>query len=127
MPTPTPYVSPFGLDVEPFDSAEDAVVWAWAFRPGATSGAYGHWYLAESRSTSRPCEPTDVLIVIDRMIEQYSLDAEEISLIRHLGRHGPARLHAEHPKWPLLLERLTFHLQAKGIVKRPGPAPQGYG
>lgn len=115
-----PLVSPLAIDAEPFDSAESAIAWAWAFRPGASSGAFAHRFVPAERSIPRPCEPADVLIVVDRVIAQYRLDEEEVGLIRTLGWNGPIAELADHPKWPLLRERLTFHLQDKGIVQRPG-------
>lgn len=115
-----PHVSPLAIDAEPFDSAESAIAWAWALKVNPSSGAFSHRFVPLEKSIPRPCEPEDVLIVLDRVIRQYRLDHEEIGLIRSLGWMGPTAGLSQHPKWPLLRERLTFHLQDKGIVRRPG-------
>lgn len=110
--------SPLIEDAEPFDSVESALVWAFMKR-NESSGAFGRQYVAAEGGIPRPCEPADVLIVVDMVTKKYALDRGEVDLIRSCG-WGNLRQTRQDARWPRIEALLRFYMERKGIVHRPG-------
>lgn len=113
IPPPLPDV------IEPFDSSEEAWFWFMQAREAAAAGAR---VLAGLGSVVRPCEPLDVLKVVDRLYRQRKLLRDHLHILAHYGK----RLMAPDPErwreqrayclWKEAFAELTPVLRSKGIV-----------
>jgi len=89
--------SPFALeDVTPFESAEEAWFWFMAAQDAKNDGAK---FIAGAGLYKRPCEPLDILKVLDRL------------------HFRPKEKRAYH-LWAEALDRMGSVLIAKGIVEK---------
>ncbi|WP_439549259.1 hypothetical protein [Falsiroseomonas sp.] len=107
---------------EPFTCAEDAWFWTMAALTARRDGAR----LGAGRGTVvRPCEPDDVVKVLDRLYRQRRIDLAHARILRIWGERGDqpsARIPQEAGDlrlWREAMERLDFPLRAKGIVAGP--------
>lgn len=104
---------------EPFRTAEDA--WFW-FIEAWTARCDGARIVAGAGLVARPCEPVDVLRVLERLYRQRRLVRDHIAVLGHYGRRllpPDPRRDAEaraHAIWREALDRLGLALRAKGIV-----------
>jgi hypothetical protein len=117
--------SPLAIDAEPFHSAVDALRWAFAAVQERGSGAWCPAAVPQRGDTTpRPCEPVDVIRVCDMVIEKYRLDQQEQTLIVCAGLGTLSGQQWRSAQWQAIEDRLTWYLQAKGIVQRPGGQPE---
>mgnify|MGYP006427955061 CR=1 FL=1 len=101
----------------PFDDAEQAWFWCIQAREAQIHGAR----LAKGMGEApRPCEPLDILTVVDRLYRRRDLDAAHL---RVLATYGQQVLRPDHLRqnraaklWDEAFATLTPPLRAKGIV-----------
>lgn len=106
-------------DAQPFRTAEDA--WFW-FIEAWTARRDGARVIAGAGLVPRPCEPVDVLRVLERLYRQRRLLRDHVAVLGHYGRRllppdprRPTEGRA-HRVWREALDRLGDALRAKGIV-----------
>lgn len=108
-------------EIVPFRNAEEAWFWFIAAQEARNDGAR---FSAGIGRTPRPCEPIDMLRVLDRLYRQRRLLREHLLVLRHYGRRRlapDARRIKEcraHKLWGEALERMQPALERKGIVQR---------
>lgn len=107
-------------DVFPFESAEEAWFWFIAAQEARTDGAR---FTAGLGMLPRPCEPVDILKVVDRLYRHRRLLRDHLLVLRHYGRRRlppddrrVKELRA-HTLWHEALERIGEVLERKGIVR----------
>lgn len=118
--SPAAALAPVGIEnAQPFRSAEDA--WFW-FIEAWTARREGARIVAGAGLVPRPCEPIDVLRVLERLYRQRRLLRDHVAVLGHYGRRlmppdprRPAE-HRAHRIWREALDRLGTALRAKGIV-----------
>ena len=104
---------------EPFATAECAWFWTMAALTARRDGARN---LAGMARTLRPCEPDDVLRVLNRLYYQRRIDLIHARVLRHWGDIGwppdPTALSEmrDHAIWVDALDRMHLPLKVKGIV-----------
>jgi hypothetical protein len=117
---------------EPFASAEEAWFWTMAALVARRDGAR----LSAARGgVVRPCEPDDVVKVLDRLYRQRRIELGHARILRIWGERGTApnpRFPSERGDlrlWREAMERMDFPLRQKGIVAGPmrGMTPSGGG
>lgn len=111
----------------PFESAEEA--WFWFIQAQAARND-GARFAAGQGMIPRPCEPIDILRVLDRLYRHRRLLREHLLVLRHYGRRHMApdpRRPLEknsHALWIEALERMEIVLIRKGIVRRNNWVPR---
>jgi hypothetical protein len=115
--TPKPTAA---AEAVPFDSAEDAWFWFIQAQAARTDGAR---YAAGQGLCARPCEPVDILKILDTLYRQRRMLMDHLLVLRHYGRRmmppdprRPKEMRA-HTLWREALERLHPVLVRKGIVR----------
>jgi len=109
------------VEAEPFHSVEDA--WFWFIQAQAAKND-GARIIAGKSMVSRPCEPLDILKVLDRLYRQRRLLRDHLLVLRHYGRRqyapDPRRVKEQraYEVWREALERLELALMQKGIVQK---------
>lgn len=104
---------------EPFATAEEAWFWTSAALTARRDGARN---IAGMASTLRPCEPDDVVRVLNRLYYQRRIDLIHARVLRIWGERGvppdPQALGemSDARIWDEAMRRLAWPLQAKGIV-----------
>ena len=107
-------------DTTPFESAEEAWFWFVAAQDAKNSGAR---FVAGAGLYKRPCEPVDILKVLDRLYRNRRLNRDHLLVLRHYGkRHmAPDRYREKEVRayhlWKEALQRIEEILIAKGIVE----------
>jgi len=109
----------------PFACAQDA--WFW-FIQAHDARAEGARVVAGLSRIPRPCEPADILRLVDRLYRQRRLIRDHLCVLVHYGR----RLSAPDPRrrtearaallWREAFDSLTPTLLAKGIIQDDSPA-----
>lgn len=105
-----------------FHSAEEAWFWFIAAQGAKNDGAR---VTAGQGSLSRPCEPSDIFQVVNRLYRQRRLLMDHLLVLRHYGkRHmapDPRRVKEARANllWREALSRIEVVLERKGIVKKP--------
>ena len=114
--------SAFGLnDVTPFENAEEAWFWFMAAQNAKNDGAK---FVAGAGLYKRPCEPVDILKVLDRLHRNRRLDRDHLLVLRHYGRRNmaPDKFRDKEKRafhlWSEALSRIEEILVAKSIVER---------
>ncbi len=111
----------------PFHSAEEAWFWTMAALTARRDGAQ----LGAGRGEMlRPCEPDDVIVVLDRLYRQRRIDLTHARVMRTWGekhsvpdeRFAPER--ADARLWKEAMQRLDWPLRVKGIVAGDGVFPR---
>ena len=115
--TPRPVTA---ADGEPFGSPEEAWFWSVQAHDARAAGAR---VTAGQGLVARPCEPADVLRVVDRLYRQRRLLRDHLMVLVHYGR----RLMAPDPErgrearastlWSEALALIGPALRTKGIVQ----------
>jgi hypothetical protein len=107
---------------EPFACAEDAWFWTMAALTARRDGAR----LGAARgNVVRPCEPDDVVKVLDRLYRQRRIDLAHARILRIWGERGDQpspRIPQEAGDlrlWREAMDRLDHPLRQKGIVAGP--------
>jgi len=104
----------------PFGSAEEA--WFW-FMQNHEARCAGARIRAGQGDMPRPCEPIDVLRVLDRLYRQRRLVRDHLAVLAHYGRRlmapDPRRRREQRARglWDEALSRLEPVLRGKGIVQ----------
>ena len=110
---------PSDAPTTPFGSVEEAWFWFIQANEARQSGAK---IVAGKGATARPCEPLDVLRVIDRLYRNRRLMLDHVRVLAHYGRRlmAPDPLRSHEAKASLLwceaLGRMEPVLRGKGIV-----------
>ena len=114
--------SAYGVkDATPFDSAEEAWFWFINAQDAKNDGAK---YVAGAGLYKRPCEPVEILNVLDRLYRKRRLQRDHLLVLRHYGRRhiAPDRYRAQEVRayhlWKEAMGRIEDVLIAKGIVAR---------
>ena len=114
----------------PFRDAEEAWFWFISAQQARHEGAR---FVAGAGLYPRPCEPLDILKVLDRLHRQRRLLRDHLLVLRHYGRRhmapDPRRVkeYRAHMFWCEALERIETVLVQKGIVAaRPTPNPNWF-
>lgn len=103
----------------PFYNAVEAWFWFILAQQAKNEGAR---YTAGLSLTPRPCEPTDILKVLDRLYRQRRLLRDHLLVLRHYGRRqiepdiGRSKEMRAHKLWCEAMERIEPVLIRKGIV-----------
>ncbi len=113
--------SPFGFTQKtiPFDRVEDVWFWFIAAQQAKNDGAR---YVAGASTVPRPCEPLDILNILDRLYRQRRLVRDHLLVLRHYGRRNmapdPDRIKERraYSLWNEALDRMTPPLMKKGIL-----------
>ncbi len=115
--------APLIEDAEPFDSVESALIWAF-MKSNDNSGAFSRHYVRAEGGIPRPCEPVDVLRIVDMVTQKYGLDRREVDLIRRCG-WGNSREVSGDERWPRIEALLRFYMERKGIIHCNQPVQGG--
>lgn len=122
-PTPSQTTSrahPPLTEATPFEDAEQAWFWFIQAQQARQDGAR---IRAGQGLFSRPCEPVDMLRILDRLYRQRRLLREHLLVLAHYGRRmlAPDANRAQEARalllWREALDRLTPVLQEKGVVQ----------
>lgn len=111
-------------DFLPFESAGE--VWFW-FIQAQQARNEGARFKAGVGAAPRPCEPIDVLKILDRLYRTRRLLKDHLLVLRHYGRRGyapdPRRVKEAraYKLWAEALERMEPVLERKGIVHKAQP------
>jgi hypothetical protein len=114
-------------EVFPFDTAEEAWFWFIQAQEALSQGAR---IAAGQGLLPRPCQPVDILKVLDRLYRHRLLLRDHLLVLRHYGRRllapDPRRVKEAraHGLWTEAFIHLATALERKGIVSprlQPGP------
>jgi hypothetical protein len=114
---PRPYAQPAGI---PFATSEEA--WFWFIQANEAKAA-GARVSAGLALVQRPCEPVDLLRVVDRLYRQRALIRDHLHVLAHYGRRSSApdpRCRREERActlWREAFARIDPVLRDKGIVQ----------
>lgn len=119
---PQPY-----LKTTPFISAEEA--WFW-FMQSHEARLEGARILGGQALVARPCEPMDILKIVDRLYRQRRLMRDHVLVLRHYGRRRlapdpvrPKEMRA-HRLWAEALQRIGQVMERRGlVVSKPAKQP----
>jgi hypothetical protein len=107
-------------DITPFYSAEEA--WFW-FIQANSARQTGARVVANAGLYRRPCEPSDIFKIIERLRRHRRLDMHHFRVMKHYGERlmapdsSRAREHIASNLWGEAMEILEEVLINKGIVK----------
>lgn len=107
------------IETIPFTSAEEAWFWFIQAQQARIDGAR---FLAGAGLYPRPCEPLDILKVLDRLYRKRELLWDHVLVLRHYGRRmmppDPHRIKEmrAHKLWAEALGMIEMVLVSKGIV-----------
>ncbi len=117
-----------GSEATPFETAEEAWFWFVQAQEARNEGAR---IVSGIGKGVRPCEPVDILKVLDRLYRQRRLLRDHLLVLRHYGRRllPPDQKRVKEVRawdlWSEALERIEPLLIRKGIVRVvnsvPGP------
>ena len=104
----------------PFRDAEEAWFWFIAAQQARNEGAR---FTAGQSLYPRPCEPLDILKILDRLYRTRRLVRAHLVVLRHYGRRfmPPEECRAKEVRayalWCEALERLSEVMERKGIIE----------
>lgn len=107
-------------DVVPFESTQEAWFWFITAQQARNDGAR---IVSGAGSIKRPCEPVDILKILDNLYRTRRLVRDHLLVLRHYGRRHmpPERDRAKEKRayyiWSEAMERLEAAFEKKGIVK----------
>lgn len=113
----------------PFKDAEEAWFWFVAAQEARVDGAR---FSAGAGLYPRPCEPLDILKVLDRLVRTRRLVRDHLLVLRHYGRRRlpPDPYRAKEARayqlWHEAMERIGLVLEKKGIVEAPRDAHENW-
>lgn len=118
-PKPLPRPAPLP-GTQPFSSTEDA--WFWTFN-ALMARAQGSLHTQHSLRVPRPCEPDDIIIILDRLFRQGRITAAHARVLKRWGERGsPPRAGGASPEecrlWLEALGTLGSALEARHLVRR---------
>lgn len=109
------------IETVPFDSAEEAWFWFIVAQQARNDGAR---FTMGIGLVPRPCEPVDILKILNRLHRNRRLLMDHFLVLRHYGRRmmppDPHRIREARAAtlWAEALDRLGEVLESKGIVRR---------
>lgn len=110
----------YSVEATPFDTAEE--LWFW-FIQAQQARIDGARFTVGQGLVPRPCEPVDILQIMDRLYRQRRLLMDHLLVLRHYGRrlmppdpHRVKEMRA-HKLWVEALERMEPVLIRKGILR----------
>lgn len=107
----------------PFDSVEEAWFWFITAQQARNEGAK---FVAGLGVVQRPCEPIDILKILDDLYRKRRLRREHFLVMRHYGRRhmapDPRRVKEKrsHYLWREAMDRIEPIFIRKGIVETAG-------
>lgn len=108
-------------DVIPFDNVEEAWFWFLAAQQARNDGAR---FVAGSGSVLRPCEPVDILKILDGLHRKRLLMRDHLLVLRHYGRRNmaPDSRRVKEVRaarlWGEAMDRFEPIMESKGIIYR---------
>jgi len=108
-------------DCELFDSVED--VWFW-FITAQQAKNDGARYVSGAGVVCRPCEPVDILKIMDSLYRKRRLLRDHLLVLRHYGRRhlapDPRRVKEKRAAhlWREAFDRMRPVLEGKGIITK---------
>ena len=111
-----------------FKSVEEAWFWFIAAQQARNDGAR---YVAGIGTIRRPCEPVDILKVLDTLYRKRRLLRDHLLVLRHYGRRYMApdlrrvKEQRAHYIWREALDRISPILEKKGIITQTHWLEQG--
>jgi len=114
----SPKTAPVAM-AQPFDSAEEAWFWFIQAQQARIDGAQATLGMG---MMPRPCEPVDIMKIVDRLYRQRCLLRDHLLVLRHYGRRlmPPDSRRVKEMKafnlWREAMEHLETALVRKGIV-----------
>lgn len=117
---PRPAPAPYAADGTPFDSGEEAWFWSVQAQDAKAAGAR---VVAGRGLVQRPCEPADVLRVVDRLFRNRQLIRDHLHVLVHYGRRLSApdperpREQRAHALWREAFDHMNPVLRDKGILR----------
>lgn len=113
----------------PFDNVEEAWFWFIAAQGAKNDGAR---FVAGSGMHMRPCEPVDILKVLDGLYRKRMLMREHFLVLRHYGRRmmppdvRRVKEQRAYYLWREAMEKMEGAMQSKGIVRSQSWVTQYY-
>jgi len=110
-----------GIDSTPFETAEELWFWFIAAQAARNDGAR---YVSGASVMRRPCEPVDVLKILDDLYRKRRLVRDHLLVLRHYGRRylSPDPNRAKEVRayhlWTEALERMEPVLLRKGLIEK---------
>ncbi len=107
------------IEPEPFETAEDA--WFW-FIQAYTARHDGAKITADAGAIARPCEPVDILVILEKLYRNRRLLRDHVLVLRHYGKRqippDPSRLKEvrAHTLWKEALRILEDVFIRKAII-----------
>lgn len=107
------------MNIVPFDTVEEAWFWFVLAQQAKVDGAR---FTAGMSLTPRPCEPSDILSILNRLYRNRMLLWDHILVLRHYGRRklapDPTRAKEAraHKLWGEAMERLEPIFIRRGIL-----------
>ncbi len=105
----------------PFDSVEEAWFWFIAAQQARNDGAQ---YVSGASVVRRPCEPVDILKVLDGLYRKRRLQRDHLLVLRHYGRRhmAPDVRRAKEERafylWREAFDRMRPVMEDKGIIAK---------
>jgi hypothetical protein len=115
------------LDTVPFASAEEAWLWFIQAQEARNEGAR---FTSGLSLIPRPCEPTDILSVVERLYRNRRLVMDHVLVLRHYGKRQlpPDSRRVKEARaftlWQESMERIEPVLVRKGIVRSQFTVPR---
>jgi hypothetical protein len=109
------------VETQPFETVED--LWFW-FIQAQTAKNEGARVSAGQGSVRRPCEPLDILKILDGLYRNRCIIREHLLVLRYYGRRmlapDPRRIKEvrAYKLWNEALSHMQPALERKGIVKQ---------
>ncbi len=110
----------FTQEAVPFDSVEDAWFWFINAQQARNDGART---VSGVGNVKRPCEPVDILKILDTLYRKRRLVRDHLLVLRHYGRRmmPPEKSRVKEKRayyiWSEAMDRLEEVMEAKGIVR----------
>lgn len=113
----------FSVSGEPFPSVQSA--WFW-FSSAWQANQDGARFRGGSGAVERPCEPLDILCVVDRLVREKQLTKQHLKVMTYFGSRGTSpRFDVQGEKaklaytlWADAMHKLETVLVHKGIVSK---------
>ncbi|MGH1378093.1 MAG: hypothetical protein ACRBB3_04660 [Alphaproteobacteria bacterium] len=105
----------------PFENAEEAWFWFIAAQQARNDGAR---ITAGDGLLRRPCEPVDILKILDGLCRKRQLLRDHLLVLRHYGRRNmpPERHRVKEARafylWEEAMDRLEPAFESKGIITK---------
>jgi len=109
------------VNASPFDNVEEAWFWFIAAQQARNDGAR---FVAGSGAIQRPCEPVDILKILDSLYRSRRLLRDHLLVLRHYGKRNMppdsrrAKEARAHYIWEEAIERMKPIMERKGIIRK---------